>query len=225
MVSFFLGAAVVALLVFLLAPYFFTIGVPRGRKILGTLLVASLTAGTGVLYERFGAPQLSDMGMNPTSMQAQQPAMPEMSPELKEAVQALHADPKDASLWQELGRVLRREGRLAEAVAAYGQAAHLSGEQPEYLLEYVKTRVLASNGMVDDEVRTLMAQLTEALPNNAELKFFRGLMAMQDGDTDTARELWASALSELEEGTPVFRMTQMYLGRLDAENIPQENDE
>ncbi|MCH9766122.1 MAG: c-type cytochrome biogenesis protein CcmI [Alphaproteobacteria bacterium] len=168
------------------------------------------------IYVPLGSPNVPD-----------QPHAPRLNENLKDAsavnllarVEArLRTHPEDGKGWDVVAPFYVRTGRFADAANAYRNAARLLGETPERLIGYVKSAILANNGIVTEDLRRTAERLSQMAPERPEPKFWLALALEQDGNLTEATKAYEDLLSSATEDAPWREMVQ---GRLNGLQNPK----
>lgn len=182
---------------------------------LAVLLAVLVPLSAIAVYVAVGAPNLPDT-----------PHAARMTQDLKDAsvsallarVEAqLRANPEDGRGWEVVAPVYFRAGRFTDAADAYRNAARLLGATPERMIGYIKSAILANNGVVTDELKTLSQQLAEMVPDRPEPKFWLALAEEQDGNVEAARSAYEALLATATDQSPWREMVQRRLDGLNTD--------
>jgi cytochrome c-type biogenesis protein CcmH len=99
----------------------------------------------------------------------------------------LKDNPGDVEGWRMLGRSYLVTGRFQEAVGAYEKAnAIVGGKDMELSLDIAEALILTEDPAVQDRARKIVAEGLAADPLNQKALWYSGILAMRDGDKDTA---------------------------------------
>lgn len=213
---------------------------PAGRGapvVAGLAVILLLAAGFG-LYLKLGAPDYPDMPLasryaaaaelkanRPTQAQmeaaappltldgAQDAAFLDLMEKLRAAV---HANPDDLRGQQLLAKNEAALGRFSAAAVAQSQVVALKGNDAaatDYvdLADYL---ILAAGGGVSSEAEAALTETLRRDPQNAEARFYSGLLLAQTGRPDLAFRLWADLLETSPPGSPWIPAIRQDLPRL-----------
>ncbi len=175
------------------------------------LLVVAIPLMAVGLYQHLGSKEiipLLEQG-NPTpatTAAAGSPAQHEMGEQsLEEMVNVLAArlqdKPDDLRGWILLARSYETLNRYADALAAYGNARRLSGDNPELLADYADALVMANGGRFNDEAAGLLQKAVEAQPDNVKALWLMGHWKNQQGSYAEALNYWQRAAALLPAGS------------------------
>lgn len=151
---------------------------------------------------------------------AMQAMLDDLPPALLDSIADVQTKPYDPDAWHKMGAMLRKAGRLDEAVSALEQAVTLSPDDTEIVLSYAQTSILAANGQISPAARAALEKVRTATPDKPELAFFLGLMAQQDGNIVQAKQHWQRAQETLPNDSPFYMMSSRYLTQLDEAQAP-----
>lgn len=178
------------------------------------LVVLVPLAATG-LYASLGKPNLPNL---PHAARMNEDINTAKVGNLLARVEArLREHPDDGRGWDVIAPFYFRSGRFGDAADAYRNANRLLGESPQRLIGYVKSAILANNGVVTEDLKTIAERLAAKLPGRAEPKFWLALAKEQDGDIAGARKAYQDLLATAKQDDPWKQMVQ---GRLDGLGNP-----
>jgi putative PEP-CTERM system TPR-repeat lipoprotein len=109
--------------------------------------------------------------------------------------EALRLEGEDSAAWSLRGDLEHYQGRLEEAVAAYGRAL---GARREQLGNLEKRAVLLSYLGRFDEARTDIARMRRLNVNHPAIDYASGMLALQERKYDDARIQFENLLNKLE---------------------------
>lgn len=169
---------------------------------------------------RGGRPAQPPVGPSSEDLAAAQQMAPEDRLAMIEGMVAglaarLEENPDDLEGWRRLGRSYLVLNKRDEAIEAYRRAAEVAPDDVEVLLDYA--HALFPPGTSERDIppafATVIAQVRELEPDNAEGLFFGGLLAVRRGDHAEARDLWSRLVEKLPADSPIRAAVQK---RLDA---------
>jgi len=132
-------------------------------------------------------------------------------PTLNELVVAaerqLQLNPNDASGWRLLGPIYLRQGKLAEARAAYDNLLRLNQRDSDVLLTSGVIRMIEDEGERTEEVDQLFAEASRVDPQNQKASL---LASLSDSRTDNLN-VWQQVAAKAGESEPwiVFLASRM----------------
>jgi cytochrome c-type biogenesis protein CcmH len=116
----------------------------------------------------------------------------------------LEKSPGDIQGWMRLGRSYEVLERPQDALKAYAHAAKQAPKQVDVQMAYA--RALFPQGTPEtampDAFKAAIQQVLSLDPALAEAIFYGGMIAANEGDTATARDLWNSLLKRMGPDTP-----------------------
>jgi cytochrome c-type biogenesis protein CcmH len=181
----------------------------------GTLAasVILLPLGAGMTYLSIGSPNLV-----PVSMQAaaERQALPQGIEKTVSQVESyLRTNPKDGRGWELLAPVYLRLGRFNDAVTARRNALEIFGPDAGRLGDLGEAIVMASNGVVTPEAKSLFERANAANPADVMARYYLGLGAKQEGRRDEALNRWNALVSEAPEGAEWLPTVKNALAKID----------
>jgi len=128
----------------------------------------------------------------------------------------LEHSPGDIQGWMRLGRSYEVLERPQDALKAYAHAAKQAPKQVDVQMAYA--RALFPQGTpetaIPDAFKTAIQQVLSLDPALAEAIFYGGMIAANEGDTATARDLWSSLLKRMAPDTPAKQILERRLKAL-----------
>ncbi|MFW5443153.1 MAG: c-type cytochrome biogenesis protein CcmI [Methylococcaceae bacterium] len=131
-------------------------------------------------------------------------------------VQRLKDDPNNADGWLMLGRSYKYLKKYPLAVNSFEKAYALSGDQPELMLHYADTLVLA-NGRFTDKSSELVFKALEKLPNNIPALWLAGMAKAEQKDVPQAMQYWRKLETLLQPGSGPYKQLQSLMAEALAE--------
>lgn len=181
---------------------------PGSRIALGGLL-AGLALATFALYRLVGTPMALD------------PVVRESPRTLEAAIAQLEAqlqrEPQSIEGWRLLGRARSAAQQPAEARDAFAEAARLSPDEPDVLVEAAEARALAAPERRFDATGIGMLEHALAVePRHQRARWFLGIAQRQAGDAAGAARTWEPLLSQVDAGTAAPLREQVDAARAEA---------
>jgi len=171
------------------------------------LLVIAIPALSLALYQLLGTQQIIPLleQRGTTAASSASPAQHEMGEQsLEQMVGVLAArlkdKPDDLRGWVLLARSYETLNRYTDALAAYGNARRLSGDNPELLADYADALVMSNGGRFNDEAGELLQKAIEAQPDNVKALWLIGHWKNQQGAYSEALSYWQRAAALLPPG-------------------------
>lgn len=128
----------------------------------------------------------------------------------------LQTHPEDGRGWELIAPIYFRAGRFHDAADAYRNAIRLLGETNDRMVEYVSAALIANNGIVSDEMRTIARRIQEKAPDRPEARFWLALALEQDGEVEAAKAAYRALLDSGKEEDSWRSMVQRRLDKLAA---------
>jgi cytochrome c-type biogenesis protein CcmH len=172
-----------------------------------------LPLGAGLVYLSLGSPNLVPVTMNAEAGGQQLPEGIEQT--VAEVEKYLEANPKNGRGWELLAPVYLRLGRFDDAVRARRNALEIFGPDAVRLGDLGEAIVVASNGVVIPEAKSLFERANAANPEDVMAQYYLGLSAKQEGRRDEAVKRWAALISSAREGAEWLPMVKSALARVD----------
>ena len=114
--------------------------------------------------------------------------------------------------------VYLRLGRFDDAVRARRNALEIFGPDAARLGDLGEAIVIASNGVVTAEARSLFERANAADPEDVMAQYYLGLSAKQEGRRDEAEKRWRALLSSAPEGAEWLPLVKNALARIDEKS-------
>ena len=189
--------------------------VPAAKYRWATLAAAILLLplGAGVTYLSLGSPNLVPVSMNAAN--EGQPLPDGIENTVAEVETYLEANPKNGRGWELLAPVYLRLGRFDDAVRARRNALEIFGPDAARLGDLGEAMVMASNGVVTAEAKSLFERANAADPEDVMAQYYLGLSAKQEGRRDEAEKRWRTLLSSAPEGAEWLPLVKNALARID----------
>jgi cytochrome c-type biogenesis protein CcmH len=172
-----------------------------------------LPLGAGLVYLSLGSPNLVPVSMNAEASGKQLPEGIEQT--VAEVEKYLEANPKNGRGWELLAPVYLRLGRFDDAVRARRNALEIFGPDAARLGDLGEAIVVASNGVVTPEAKSLFERANAADPEDVMAQYYLGLNAKQEGRRDEAVKRWTALVSSAREGAEWLPMVKSALARVD----------
>jgi cytochrome c-type biogenesis protein CcmH len=155
-------------------------GVPPLPRTVFYAIAGLIPAFSVAAYLVLGAPALPS---RPFAARLDSPAEQASVAELVARVEArLKEHPEDGQGWDVIAPVYLRLERYGDAARAYAQANTILGETAKRLLGFAEAGLLASNGVVTEDVRRAAERILVLEPDRPEARLWLALAKEQDGD-------------------------------------------
>lgn len=180
-----------------------TAGGTAGMRILAGALVIALSVGAVLLYLEFGSPGTPDL---PLAQRTNLPVPGEedqrISKQIAELTRDAEANPADAEAWLRLAEAYRNGEMFGDSVAAYRKALSLGPVAAEINGDFAETLVMAAQGTVTPEARTLFEVMLTTFPGDPRPQFYLALGDYQAGKTREALDRWAAMIASSPADAP-----------------------
>ena len=187
-----------------------------GRYRWATLVAAIvlLPLGAGITYLSLGSPNLAPVSMDAAS--GGQPPLPGgIENTVAEVETYLESNPKNGRGWELLAPVYLRLGRFNDAVRARRNALEILGPDAARLGDLGEAMIMASNGVVTAEAKSLFERANAAEPDDVMAQYYLGLSAKQEGRRDEAVQRWTALVSSAREGAEWLPLVRNALAKVD----------
>lgn len=191
------------------------------RSWFGPTILAAITvfAALGV-YFLVGAPGAPDrpLAARQTDIEKARGAQNQaLDAQAAELAAKLVAAPDDQAGWIRLAMMQQALGRNQEAVDSYRRAYTLSGGAPEVASSLGEALVLAAQGQVTPEAKTLFEGALEREKREPRARFYLGLAESQAGRLQEALKIWASLAADSQPNAPWMPMLTARIQQTAAE--------
>jgi cytochrome c-type biogenesis protein CcmH len=175
--------------------------------------VVVLPLGAGIIYLSLGSPNFAPVTMSASRDGSALPAGIENT--VAEVETYLKNNPGNGRGWEVLAPVYLRLGRFDDAVEARRKALEILGPNAARLGDLGETIVMASNGVVTPEAKSLFERASAADPDDVMAEYYLGLSAKQEGRRDEASKRWTALVSKAREGAPWLPLVKNALAQID----------
>jgi cytochrome c-type biogenesis protein CcmH len=175
--------------------------------------IVLLPVGAGAVYLSLGSPGLVSVSMNAATDRQPLPAGIEHT--VAEVETYMESNPRNGRGWELLAPVYLRLGRFDDAVRARRNALEIFGPDAAHLGDLGEAMVMASNGVVTAEAKSLFERANAADPEDVMAQYYLGLSAKQDGRRDEAETQWRALVSRAGEGAEWLPLVKDALARID----------
>jgi cytochrome c-type biogenesis protein CcmH len=175
----------------------------RAATIVVATLVPLLALG---LYLLYGSPRLPDQ---PLEARLEDPANSQNLGALIARVEArLRQHPEEGEGWDVIAPVYLGAQRYQDAADAYGEAIRLLGPTATRLSGQGQALVLANNGVVSDEAKSILMRAIGLDPTLIEPRILLAIAKEQDGDFKGAIADWRGLLDKAPADAPWRQMVE-----------------
>lgn len=169
---------------------------PGGRRVAALALGVVVLAGLGYAWQ--GSPRFLLSPSDASSADAPSPAtgtahatgVEQITAMTEKLALRLKEQPADADGWATLARSYAMLGRNADAVAAYGQAVGLQGNDARLLADYADALAIRNGRKLDGEPLALVRRSLQIDPDNVKALSLAGTEAFDRKDYSEALEHW-----------------------------------
>jgi cytochrome c-type biogenesis protein CcmH len=185
-----------------------------------------LPLGPTGLYMALGSP---DIPAQPAFARVKTPQGHETIATLVGRVEEhLARNPGDGAGWELIAPVYMRLGRFGDAVEARRKALTLNGVSAVREADLGEALAAAANGVVTAEAKQAFEQALAEDAHEAKARFYLGLAAEQDGNTEQAASRWRALLADAPADAPWAAFVREALARVSgapvAEPGPRASD-
>jgi cytochrome c-type biogenesis protein CcmH len=132
----------------------------------------------------------------------------------------LQVNPEDGKAWDLVGPVYMRLGQYDDAVRARKNSLRLSGPTAQREADLGEALTGAANGIVTAEAKQAFDRAEALDPRDVRVRFFRGLIAEQDGRPKEAAAIWQALLADAPPGADWAGFVRESLARVDPRAVP-----
>ena len=175
-----------------------------GGRAAALALVVVVSAGAFGLYLHLGSPDLpgQPLAERRDALQAAAGQRAEMEALVARLAERMKETPDNLDGWLMLARSYRSQGRYSDAVEAFRRAVDLSDRGADVLADYGEARVLARDGTVDPEDRTIFEEILTKDPREPRARFYIGAFQAQQGDLRGAVQSWVDLIAASPADAP-----------------------
>jgi cytochrome c-type biogenesis protein CcmH len=193
----------------------------RGGMALALALSLLIAALAGMTYLREGslgspdrplAARRTTGDLAPGTQAAASGLSPDMRAQLAGTVGQLERylaeHPGELQGWLLLGRSYLTLDRKEEAVATLGRARLLAPERTDIASAYAEALIVAGNGRISPEARTLLREVAAGDPDNPQARYYLALDQAQQGDVRAALQGWVDLAALSPADAPWLPLTR-----------------
>jgi len=187
---------------------------PGRAAAVAAVIAAPLAAGA--LYVAMGSP---DLPGRPAAERAAERAGPaghagDMTALVDQLGSKLRTRPNDRQGWTLYAHALSRLGRFDEAVVAWKKAASLDPGNADVMSQLAEAQIAAAHGMVTPAALDSLEKTLRLDPGEPRARYYRGLAALQAGDSDGALARWLALEADSPPDAPWRRVLDDRILRL-----------
>jgi len=185
----------------------------RYRWVTLAAAIVLLPLGAGIIYLSLGSPNLVPVSISAEAGGQQLPEGIEQT--IAEVEKYLEANPGNGRGWELLAPVYLRLGRFDDAVRARRNALQIFGPDATRLGDLGEAIVMAANGAVTPEAKSLFERANVADPEDVMAQYYLGLSAKQEGRRDEALKRWNALASGARQGAEWLPTVKNAIARID----------
>lgn len=152
------------------------------------------------LYGMTGSPDLPDQPLQ--ARLERNPADSSMAELVARAERHLAANPEDGRGWEVLAPIYLRMSRHADAANAFRNAIRLSGPSAQREIGLGEALAALAGGMITADAQAAFERALELEPGHPRARYLIAVGHAQEGDTETAAEIWRAMLTDLPADSP-----------------------
>jgi cytochrome c-type biogenesis protein CcmH len=189
------------------------------RRAAAVAALVILPLGPTGLYMALGSP---DVPAQPAFARVKTPQGHETIATLVGRVEEhLARNPGDGAGWELIAPVYMRLGRFGDAVEARRKALALNGMSAVREADLGEALAAAANGVVTAEAKQAFEQALAEDAHEAKARYFLGLAAEQDGNSDQAASTWRALLAEAPADAPWAAFVREALARVSGAPVAE----
>ncbi|HSO48234.1 MAG TPA: c-type cytochrome biogenesis protein CcmI [Rhizobiaceae bacterium] len=176
---------------------------PLSSGIVRSLLVATIVlvpAFTVLFYLAWGQPSMPDMAI--ASRTDREPEGQSIEQLVSQAEAQLAKNPGDVRGWTVLAPIYRGIGRFEDSVNAWRNAVRLEPQNLDYKSELAEAMIVAGQGFVSEEARTIFSEILAARPGDPKSRFYLAIALGQQGDLVAAEDAWRALIADAPADAP-----------------------
>ena len=189
------------------------------RRAAAVAALVILPLGPTGLYMALGSP---DVPAQPAFARVKTPQGHETIATLVGRVEEhLARNPGDGAGWELIAPVYMRLGRFGDAVEARRKALTLNGMSAVREADLGEALAAAANGVVTAEAKQAFEQALAEDAHEAKARYFLGLAAEQDGNSEQAASTWRALLAEAPADAPWAAFVREALARVSGAPVAE----
>ncbi|MEM6499950.1 MAG: c-type cytochrome biogenesis protein CcmI, partial [Pseudomonadota bacterium] len=136
----------------------------------------------------------------------------------------LQTNPDDARGWDVIAPIYLRQKAYRRAVHAYQRTIQLNGESPRRLAQYAESILGATNGLVNDTVRSTYEKLLKLRPDYHPAKFWLAMRHEQQGQREQAISAYRKMLEDRSLPGQMRTMVRQRLTAMNGARAPNKTN-
>ena len=188
-------------------------------------LAAIVTLGGTALYMKIGRPDVpaspalarSASGGAPSAPGSEGHPQGDVTAMIAQLEAQMQQTPNNPEGWRMLGWSYLQTGRPADAASAYGKAAALDPNNPEYLSAQGEATVLAAQGAVTPAAQAIFRKALTVDPADPRARYYLAVGKDQRGERDAAMDDWIALIRSAPTDAPWAAEVRVFVERVAAE--------
>ncbi len=178
------------------------------------LIAVVVSAGSVLLYLEVGNPGAPDMPLAQRGdLGGPVAGGQDMGAQIAELQKAAEENPNDAQGWLHLAGVYASLERYGEAAEAYRRAIEAGFVAPTVKGDYAEALLMAGEGTVTPEIRTIYEEILATNPNDPRALFYLARADYQAGKTREALDRWSLLITSSPADAPWLPIVRDNLAR------------
>ena len=191
----------------------------RRRRAAAVAALVILPLGPTSLYMALGSP---DVPAQPALARVKTPQGHESIASLVGQVEEhLARNPGDGAGWELIAPVYMRLGRFSDAVEARRKALALNGVSAVREADLGESLAAAANGVVTAEAKQAFERAVAEDGHEPKARYFLGLAAEQDGNSEQAASMWRALLADAPAGAQWAAFVRESLARVSGAPVAE----
>ncbi len=195
----------------------------HGWVVAGVVALAVPLASV-VIYQSVGSKRALSIPSPEPQTQTGVPSEQSVETMVESLQRRLEREPDDADGWLLLARSYTVLERHQEALAAYGRARALVGDNAQLLVEYAQALAEHQGGQLRGQPAELLERAVTLEPTHQRARWLAGFAALQSGQSDRALMHWQVLLAELPPDSDEARMIREISARVTSAQAPEVAD-
>ncbi len=134
----------------------------------------------------------------------------------------LKTNPNDARGWDVIAPIYLKRREYRKAANAFQKSLQLNGESPRRLAQFAEALLGATNGYVNDTVKSVYERLLKLRPDYYPARFWLAMRHEQQGQRDKAKSAYSELLGEAELPGQMRAMIQQRLAEVSKAAAPSK---
>jgi cytochrome c-type biogenesis protein CcmH len=165
----------------------------RAAAIPAIAVAAVISIGTIGVYARYGRPSIPDQPLEarlsaPFSEQT-------LDVQIANMERRLRQNPADVAGWTAVASIYFKSGLFDKAAETFQKAIDAGGESEDRLLGLAESLTFANDGVISEQGARALRGALRLNPKSLRGRFWRGLLAEQDGKKEDAEKIYREMLA------------------------------